>query len=140
MINLNKISCDFEGKSRADPCNLLLYQNYIISSNYTGGSFTLSELDQKDKSLKKSNHYFSNSKKSHIHCAILTQNKKYIFITDLGEAKIQRFKISDNKDMKLVEHSVIYEYKNEAQPGPRHMIFSQDGKFLFVLCELDDLL
>ena len=140
MINMNKISCDFGGKSGADPCNLLLFQNYVISSNYTGGSFTLFELDEKDKSLKKSIQYFSYSEKSHFHCAVLTPDKNYIFITDLGEDKIHRFKISDNKDMKLVDHSVIYEYKNDSQAGPRHMVFSQDGKFLYVLCELDDLL
>jgi hypothetical protein len=53
MINLNKISCDFEGKSGADPCNLLLFQNYVISSNYTGGSFTLFELDENSKNSDK---------------------------------------------------------------------------------------
>ena len=41
IAKLNEISCDFNGKSGADPCNLLLFNNYAITSNYTGGSFYL---------------------------------------------------------------------------------------------------
>lgn len=137
---LNEISSDYKGKSGADPCNLLFFNNYLISSNYTGGSFTLFELDEKNKNLKKLIQYFSYSEKSHFHCSILSPDKKYIFITDLGEDKIHRFTISENKDVPLINHKIVYEYKNESQAGPRHMIFSSDGKFLYVLCEFDDLL
>ena len=84
--------------------------------------------------------YFSYSKKSHFHCAVESPDKKYILITDLGEDKIHRFTISENKESPLFDHEILYEYKNESQAWPRHMVFSSDGKFLFVLCELDDLL
>lgn len=140
ITKLNEISCDFLGKSGADPCNLLLFNNYLVSSNYTGGSFTLFELDEVIKDLKKSIQYFSFSEKSHFHCAILSPDKKYIFLSDLGEDKIHRFSISENKNTPLVEHKISYEYKNKNQAGPRHMLFSGDGKYLYVLCELDDLL
>ena len=140
MTKLKEIPCDFEGKSGADPCNLLLFNDYLISSNYTGGSFTLFEIDSGSKDLTKAIQYFSFSEKSHFHCAVLLPDKKYIFISDLGEDKIHRFTISDNNKTPLINHKIAYEYKNENQAGPRHMIFSQDGKFLYVLCELDDLL
>ena len=140
MRRLKEISCDFDGKSGADPCNLLLFKNYLISSNYTGGSFTLFELDAKTKDLKKSVQYYSFSKNSHFHCAIESPDKKYIIITDLGEDKIHRFTISENKESPLIDHKILYEYKNESQAGPRHMTFSNDGKFLYVLCEIGDLL
>ena len=97
-------------------------------------------MDEKTKNLKKSIQYYSYSEKSHFHCAVLSPDKKYIFISDLGEDKIHRFSISDNKEIPLVDHNIAFEYKNENQAGPRHMIFSQDGKFLYILCELDDLL
>ena len=84
--------------------------------------------------------YFSYSSKSHFHCAILSSDKKYIFISDLGSDIIHRFTISQNDQTPLIDHKISYEFKNENQAGPRHMIFSQDGKFLYVLCELDDLL
>ena len=140
ISKLNEISCDFNGKSGADPCNILLFNNYALTSNYTGGSFTLFEIDEITKKLKQSIQFFSFSEKSHFHCAILSPDKKYIFISDLGEDKIHRFTISNNKDTPLTNHKISYEYKNQNQAGPRHMIFSQDGKFLYVLCELDDLL
>ena len=140
ITKLNEISCDFNGKSGADPCNLLLFNNYLISSNYTGGSFTLFEIDETSKDLKKSVQYFSYSEKSHFHCAILSPDKKYIYISDLGEDKIHRFTICENKEKPLIDHKIVYEYKNKIRAGLRHMIFSKDGKYLYVLCELDDLL
>ena len=140
ITKLNELSCDFNGKSGADPCNLLLHKNFLISSNYTGGSFTVFDIDESSKQLKKSIQYFSYSDKSHIHCAILTPDKKYIFFTDLGADKIHRFTISENKETPLIDHKIVHEYKNETQAGPRHMIFSKDGNFFYVICELDDLL
>ena len=140
ITKINELSCDFNGKSGADPCNLLLHKNFLISSNYTGGSFTVFDIDESSKQLKKSIQYFSYSDKSHIHCAILTPDKKYIFFTDLGADKIHRFTISENKETPLIDHKIVYEYKNETQAGPRHMIFSKDGNFFYVICELDDLL
>ena len=141
IIKLNQISTDFNGKSGADPCNILLFDKYILTSNYTGGSFTLFEIDQSNNSLKQSIQFFSYSEKSHFHCAIISPDKKYIFISDLGMDTIHRFTISDkNPQSPLIAHKISYKYKNERQAGPRHMIFSQDGKFLYVLCELDDLL
>ena len=141
ILKLNQISTDVNNKSGADPCNILLFDNYILTSNYTGGSFTLFEIDDSNKSLKNQIQYFSYSEKSHFHCAILSPDKKYIFISDLGTDIIHRFTIN-KKNLKtpLIEHKICYEYKNENQAGPRHMIFSQDGKFLYILCELDDLL
>ena len=139
ITKLNQISTDYEGKSGADPCNILLFKNYILTSNYTGGSFSLFELDQSNKKLRKVLQFFSYSEKSHFHCAKLSPDNKYIFITDLGADAIHRFTISEN-EKPLIEHKICYEYKNNNQAGPRHMLFSEDGKFLYVLCELDDLI
>ena len=142
MIKLNQVSTDFNNQSGADPCNILLFKNkYILTSNYTGGSFTLFEIEEPTKALKDPPiQFFSYSEKSHFHCAILSPDNKYIFISDLGTDTIHRFTIDENNKTPLINHKVSYEYKNENQAGPRHMIFSQDGKFLYVLCELDDLL
>ena len=99
MTKLNEISTDYDTKSGTDPCNLLLFNNYLISSNYTGVSFTLFELDEKTKNLKKSIQYYSFSEKSHFHCAVLSPDKKYIFISDLGEDKINRFSVSEKQNI-----------------------------------------
>ena len=141
MKKLNQVSTNFEEKSGADPCNILLFDKYILTSNYTGGSFTLFGIDQSNKTIKLNPlQCFSYSPKSHFHCAILSPDKKYIFITDLGTDIIHRFTIGENTKSPLFDHKIAYEYKNKNQAGPRHMIFSKDGKFLYVLCELDDLL
>ena len=141
LLKLNQLSTNFNNISGADPCNILLFKNYALTSNYTGGSFTLFLIDESNYSLKKQIQSFSYSDKSHFHCAFLSPDKKYIFIADLGADVIHRFTISEsNIEIPLIEHKIIYEYKNKNQAGPRHMIFSQDGKFLYVLCELDDII
>ena len=141
LLKLNQLSTNFNNISGADPCNILLFKNYALTSNYTGGSFTLFLIDESNYSLKKQIQSFSYSDKSHFHCAVLSPDKKYIFIADLGADVIHRFTISEsNIEIPLIEHKIIYEYKNKNQAGPRHMIFSQDGKFLYVLCELDDII
>ena len=138
---LNSVSTNYQNNSGADPCNILLFDKYIITSNYTGGSFTLFEIDQTDNSIKPNPvQFFSYSQKSHFHCAVQSPDKKYIFISDLGADIIHRFIISKNDKIPLIDHIIAYEYKNSNQAGPRHMIFSSDGKFLYVLCELDDIL
>ena len=94
---LNQVSTNFEEKSGADPCNILLFDKYILTSNYTGGSFTLFGIDLSNKTIKPNPiQYFSYSPKSHFHCAILSPDKKYIFITDLGADIIHRFSIGEN--------------------------------------------
>ena len=140
LLQLNQLSTNFNNISGKDPCNILLFKNYAITSNYTGGSFTLFLIDESNNSLKKQIQSFSYSKKSHFHCAVLSPDNKYIFIADLGADCIHRFTISENDEIPLIEHKISYEYKNENKAGPRHMIFSQDGKFFYVICELDDLI
>ena len=116
---LNQVSTNFKEKSGAGPCNILLFNKYILISNYTGGSFTLFEIDQSDKSIKPNPiQYFSYSPKSHFHCAILSPDKKYIFITDLGTDIIHRFTVGENAQSPLFDHKIIYEYKNKNQAGP----------------------
>ena len=150
---LNSEPTDFGEISGADPCNLLLMDKFLISSNYTGGSITVFEVEWRGtlspqqqcftfSEVKTTKALWSKKKKkqdAHMHCAVLTPDGKYVLATNLGNDCIHRFKIVEGESP-LVDDGFAFEYSRHRQAGPRHMVFSADGKFAYLLCELDDLL
>ena len=117
-----------------DPCNLLLTNQSLISSNYTGGTLTSFRLTNQGDI--KSIAAIYGRKGAHMHCAVLSPDGKYIFAANLGNDCIHRF----NNDPTLAETQVAWQHKGRETFGPRHMIFSSDGRFAYLLCELGDKL
>ena len=68
--------------------------------------------------------------KAHAHCAFFTPDGTRMGVVDLGTDRINFY---DPKTMTLVPEMTVH-----ADPGdgPRHAIWSKDGKFLFVVNEL----
>jgi len=128
---------------------------------------------------------------SHIHCATLSPDGKYLFVTDLGLDALYRFdaggcgkqcsegncgipsgqqhgqggcgkaceqahrqcseggcgKACEQADRQCCEGGcekafsggkLAYQFDRAHHPGPRHLIFSADGRFAYLLCELSD--
>lgn len=139
---INEQSTDGEG-SGADPCNVLLLDGKVITSNYTGGSISVFPIAE-DGSLKPMSQQWvaqrnETGRDPHMHCAVLSPDGKYIFATDLGSDAIMRFDRVQG-DQPLAGARVAFQLDTEEHPGPRHMIFSPDGHFAYVLCELADKL
>lgn len=67
--------------------------------------------------------------KPHTHCTVLTPDKKYVCVCDLGVDKIFIYDLDLNK-------------KNETKfpdgAGPRHIVFSDDGKYMYCVTELSN--
>lgn len=150
---LNTQSTDFGQLSGADPCNLLLLDKWLISSNYTGGTLTVFPVEWRGtlappqqcfsfSEVKTTRLPWTTKKKmtdSHMHCAVPTPDGKYVLATNLGNDCIHRFILRDGESP-LLDDGFAYRYSRHRQAGPRHMVFSADGKFAYLLCELDDLL
>ena len=119
-----------------DPCNLLYTGNTIVSSNYTGGTVTAFSLTQ-DGYIEGLSQQFG-QEGAHMHCAVLSPEGKYIFVTDLGNDCIYRFEPDQTGPLS----SPVTAWKNDdaLHFGPRHIIFSADGRFAYLLCELADKL
>jgi len=106
---------------------------------------------------------------AHMHCAVLSPDGKYIFATNLGGDCIHRFELLEGKAPLGAESiawrnegaaaeasrgqagepansSVAKASNTSAEPtvpakfGPRHLTFSPDGKFAYLICELGDML
>ena len=75
----------------------------------------------------------------HVHSTILSPGGKYLLAADLGLDEISIYEIAgtkgipQQKDLFLQDHGKI---QTPPGMGPRHMAFSPDGKFLYLVTEL----
>ena len=123
----------------ADPCNLLFTGGALVTANYTGGSVTAFPIAGDGQVGAMSQSFSSAAGISHMHCAVLSPDGRYIFVTDLGRDNILRF-VREEGEKPLGESSVAWQSTAEEPFGPRHMVFSADGRYAYLLCELGDKL
>jgi 6-phosphogluconolactonase (cycloisomerase 2 family) len=110
----------------------------LITSNYTGGSASAYSVAE-DGSIGEPLQFINAGEGSHIHCAVLSPDGKYLFLTDLGRDCVFRFDLGP--DGQPFGESVFAWQNVDSFPyGPRHMVFSADGKYAYLLCELGDML
>ena len=128
-------------RAGADPCHIVTDGKYVITANYTGGDISVFSLDAEGK-LKAETQQIAFVGKTpkrvaHIHCIIPTPDKKYILATDLGNDRVYRFrynkKARKNTEV-LTAQRVAYEVSDGQ--GPRHLTFSKDGHFAYLINEL----
>lgn len=133
-----------------DPCNLLCTGDALVCSNYTGGTLAAYCLGAwgRIEGLSQSFAYQEAGEPAHMHCAVLSPDRKYIFATDLGRDCILRFDCGTGI-FPLSDVQVAWRHKLRKfwgwlvlgrKYGPRHMTFSADGRFAYLLCELGDKL
>lgn len=68
----------------------------------------------------------------HVNCVTLTPDEKYLCAVDLGVDHVKLYKFNhETGKIKLVDFLGC-----ELESAPRHLRFSQDGKFAYVICEL----
>ena len=128
-------------RAGADPCHIVTDGKYVITANYTGGDISVFSLDAEGKLKAETQHiaFVGKTPKrvAHIHCIIPTPDKKYILATDLGNDRVYRFhynkKARKNAEV-LTAQRVAYEVSDEQ--GPRHLTFSKDGRFAYLINEL----
>lgn len=68
----------------------------------------------------------------HVNCVKMTRDNKYLCAADLGMDHVKVYRLDHEKGtIKLAD--VI---RSEQESAPRHMKFSQDGRFLYIVHEL----
>ena len=128
-------------RAGADPCHIVTDGKYVITANYTGGDISVFSLDAKGRLQPEVQNIAFEGKTpervAHIHCIIPTPDKKYILATDLGNDGVYRFrynkKARKNAEV-LTAQRVAYEVSDGQ--GPRHLTFSKDGRFAYLINEL----
>ena len=128
----------------ADPCYVSIdsKKRSLLVANYTGGSVAVlpvrtdgtlgmaTDINQHEGSGPK-----EQQKGPHAHCVILDRNERYALASDLGTDKVMIYQF-DRATGKLKAAKQPFA-ELPAGAGPRHLAFHPNGKYLYVINELD---
>jgi 6-phosphogluconolactonase len=127
------------------PCHIVLDQEgkNALVANYGSGSVAVLPIAA-DGKLGEATSVIQHTGKSvnperqqgpHAHCVTLDPANKFAFVCDLGLDKILAYRF-DAQAGKLTPAEPAFTTV-KAGAGPRHMVFRPDGKFAYVINELD---
>ncbi|NRS88202.1 6-phosphogluconolactonase [Flavobacterium sp. 7E] len=130
----------------ADPCYLINDEKNIITANYSGGSITVLEKNN-DGSIGEIKQLVQHHGKGvnasrqegpHVHMVQFSPDKKFVLATDLGTDQV--FTYAYDANAKETPLKFVDSMKVAAGSGPRHLTFNDDGKYLYLVHELDGAL
>lgn len=116
---------------------------YLLTANYMDGSacvYPLAEDGSIGELAYRVQHEGSGPRprqnRAHIHCVRFDKKQRYLFLSDLGTDRLAGYTL-DLETGELIPHN-----STPVQPGggPRHFLFSNDGRFGYSLQELDSTL
>ncbi len=122
-------------------CYINMDQNdkFLVCAGYHDGKITILKLKEDgsigsitdEKFHKGLGTIAGRNHTPHVQCLKVTKDNKYLLATDLGMDRVNVYKF-DTKKGKISDIDVIH---CDQESSPRHMQFSQDGKFLYVVFE-----
>lgn len=122
----------------AAPCNVMLHDGYVVTSNYNGGDISVFPIAN-DGTIGAESQYFDmhrdgSNTVAHIHCCRITPDNRYMLADDLGNDCIWRFEVGKNG--KFLSNPTIA-YSAPHGTGPRHLVFNNKGNIAYLIGELD---
>jgi 6-phosphogluconolactonase len=138
---LNQVSTQSPGT-----CHVTLSPNgkTLVASNYTGGSITIFPV-RSDGKLGEATQLIQHEGNGpvkdrqdapHAHSSLFDASGKYLFSADLGIDELKIYRFSDEGIH--IEPGQMPFVKMAPGAGPRHFDFSNDGRFIYVINELDE--
>ncbi len=128
----------------ADPCHLTVdsRKKTLLVANYTGGNLTVLPLRPDGTlgmALEIKQHEGSGPKEQqkapHAHCVILDRAERHALAADLGIDKVMIYRFDRASGRLTPATQPFAELK--AGAGPRHLTLHPNGRFLYVINELD---
>ena len=126
-----------------DPCYVATNGKIVTTANYSGGSMSVFPL-RYDGGLEPVDTIFcgnvggpdmSRQEEAHVHCTIFSPDGKRLLASDFSADQILLFDVEADpaKPHLLMDTTPI-----NRDSGPRHIIFSADGKFVYIVSELSE--
>lgn len=117
---------------------------YMFVSGYHDGKITVLHINEDGSVGAISDEIFHSGLGSvaernfrpHISCAILTPDEEILCVCDPGIDQIKLYEFNHNNG-KIKLYDII---RSQLESAPRQILFSQDGKFAYVLCELKNFI
>lgn len=128
------------------PCYIINNDKNVITANYTSGSISVFGKNP-DGSINPLNQEIQHTGKGinlkrqeapHAHMVSFSPDNKYVLATDLGTDKVYSYQYNSNSEKETLVLKDTVNVKSGS--GPRHFIFSKDGKYVYLLQELDGTL
>jgi 6-phosphogluconolactonase len=132
-----------ESSKGADPCYLINDDTNVIVANYSGGNISVfgKKLDGSLTEAKQVIQHYGKGinterqEKPHVHMVYFSPDKKYVLSNDLGNDKVYVYNYNPTASTEIL--SLKDSISVKAGSGPRHLTFSKNGKFVYLLQELD---
>ena len=123
----------------ADPCYVSTNGRLAVTANYSGGSMSVFRLNNKGAKASFLTNFrgatggpdLNRQNSPHVHCACFTPDGRFVLATDFSADRILSYQISGKK---LIDNGVAAEIRPDS--GPRHLVFSSDGRFAYLMSEL----
>ena len=122
-----------------DPCYVATNGDLALTANYSGGSMSVFQLKQcgtlAELAMKcpgaTGGPDLTRQQAPHVHCACFTPDGRYVLATDFSADRILSFRIEGQN---VIDNGVAADVS--ADSGPRHLTFSNDGRFAYLMSEL----
>ena len=125
-----------------DPCYVATNGDLALTANYSGGSMSVFQLKQcgtlAELAMKcpgaTGGPDLTRQQAPHVHCACFTPDGRYVLATDFSADRILSFRV-EGQD--VIDNGVAADVS--ADSGPRHLTFSNDGRFAYLMSELSGM-
>jgi len=126
----------------ADPCHIINDDKNVIVANYSGGNISVfgknadGSMSKAKQIVQHEGHSIQKQQQSpHVHQLNFSPDKKYVLANDLGTDRIYLYQYDANSVNEILKFKDTIPVKTGS--GPRHLAFSPNGKFVYLLQELD---
>lgn len=130
----------------ADPCHIITDSKHVIVANYSGGSIAVLGKNA-DGSLSPAKQIVKHEGRSinkqrqespHVHQVNFSPDKNWVLANDLGTDRIYLYQYNADAAKEILVFKDSIPIKSGS--GPRHLTFHPNGKFVYLLQELDGTL
>ena len=123
------------------PCYIEVNKNMALTANYGGGSIDVINIDEKGNLCRLTDTHYgacggpdsTRQNLPHIHCVKFSPDGTYVFATDFSSDRLLRFDVNNSANSIIPTPSTI---QLPDGTGCRHLIFSKDGRNVYLIGEL----
>lgn len=125
------------------PCHISATNNHVFTANYSSGTISLlgrwrdGTLTDTLQNIIHPRKLFGQGRTgpSNAHQIIQSPNRRFFMATNLGTDRVFTYRYNPNNENEVLEY--VDEIGVKRASGPRHMTFSQNGDYLYLVQELD---
>lgn len=134
---------NFQEAKAEGSCYIINDDKNVITANYSSGSISIFGKNN-DGSITEVKQVVQHSGKGinakrqespHVHMVYFSPDKKYVLANDLGTDKVYVYQYNPNGGNEILKLKSTVSINSGG--GPRHLTFSKNGKFVYLLQELD---